>query len=198
MRKRRLSSRALFMTYLSAGQMLAIECNPRLHSNITLMDTKRQQAAEAIYRAMETNNNNIYQAMETRGMNNNADKQTIAVPDPRQKHIIWTYNELAKLLQGEGEKSCKCYESYNMHPVSTDHCPGTCISTIVRPRQRDEDSAGVQGRCVGQLRPSALLPAPPPADPLPAGGQAGPGGGRPPLDHCQLLSWPAQMRQLED
>ena len=106
MRKGRLSSRALFMTYLSAGQMLAIECNPRLHSNITLMDTKRQQAAEAIYQAMETNNN-IYQAMETRGMNNNADKQTIAVPDPSQKHIIWTYNELAKLLHGKGE-SCTC------------------------------------------------------------------------------------------
>ena len=39
------------MTYFSAGQMLAIECNPRLHSNITLMDTRRQQAAEAIYQA---------------------------------------------------------------------------------------------------------------------------------------------------
>ena len=109
------------MTYFSAGQMLAIECNPRLHSNITLMDTRRQQAAEAIYRAMETNNNiylaeetsnNIYRAMETGVMNNNADKQTVAVPDPSQKHIIWTYNELAKLLQGEGEKSCTCYESY--------------------------------------------------------------------------------------
>ena len=70
--------------------------------------------------------------------------------------------------------------------------------TIVRPCQRDEDSAGVQGRCVGHLRPSALLPASPPADPLPAAGQAGPGGGSPPVEHCQLLSWPAQMRQLED
>ena len=91
--------------------MLAIECNPRLHSNITLMDTRRQQAAEAIYLAMETmgmnNKNNIYQSMETWGMNNNADKQTIAVPDPSQKHVIWTYNEMAKLLQGEGE-SCTC------------------------------------------------------------------------------------------
>ena len=105
--------------------MLAIECNPRLHSNITLMDTRREQAAEAIYRAMETvgmnNNEAIYQAMETRdksnktiyqamgtgGMNNNADKQKIAVPDPRQKHIIWTYNEFAKLVHGKGE-TCIC------------------------------------------------------------------------------------------
>ena len=129
--------------------MLAIECNPRLHSNITLMDTRRKQAAEAIYKAMETRDtNNIYQAMETRGMNNNeaiyqametrdksnktiyqamgtgginniyqamgtggmnnnADKQKIAVPDPRQKHIIWTYNEFAKLLHGKGE-TCIC------------------------------------------------------------------------------------------
>ena len=96
--------------------MLAIECNPRLHSNITLMDTRRLQAAEAIYQAMETNNNiyqametknNIYQAMETGDMNNNGDKQNIAVPDPTQKHIIWTYNELAKLLHGKGE-SCTC------------------------------------------------------------------------------------------
>merc|ERR1719357_1069475 len=74
--------------------MLAIECNPRLHSNITLMDTRRELADE-----------DIYQAMETRGMNNNADKQTIAVPDPSQKHIIWTYNEVAKLLHGKGPAS---------------------------------------------------------------------------------------------
>ena len=94
------------MTYFSAGQMLAIECNPRLHSNITLMDTRRLQAAEAIYLAMETNNN-IYRAMETSGMNNKVDKQTVAVPDPSQKHIIWTYNELAKLLHGKGER-CTC------------------------------------------------------------------------------------------
>ena len=72
--------------------MLAIECNPRLHSNITLMDTRRGEAAEAIYRAMETED-----------MNNNEDEQTIAVPDSTQKHVIWTYNELAKLLHGEGE-----------------------------------------------------------------------------------------------
>jgi len=83
-----------FMEHPVTGQMLAIECNPRLHSNITLMDTRRQQAAEAIYRAMETGD-----------MNNNADKQTIAMPDPSQKHIIWTYNELAKLLHGEGPAS---------------------------------------------------------------------------------------------
>ena len=98
--------------------MLAIECNPRLHSNITLMDTRRQEAAEAIYRAMETGD-----------MNNNEDKQTIALPDPSQKHVIWTYNELAKLLHGEGERcaywviSLYCHirhESYKTQPVSTD------------------------------------------------------------------------------
>ena len=72
--------------------MLAIECNPRLHSNITLMDTRREQAAGAIYSAMEASD-----------INNNEDKQSIAVPDPGQKHVIWTYNELAKLLHGEGE-----------------------------------------------------------------------------------------------
>ena len=72
--------------------MLAIECNPRLHSNITLMDTRRGEAAEAIYRAMESED-----------VNNNEDEQTIAVPDSTQKHVIWTYNELAKLLHGEGE-----------------------------------------------------------------------------------------------
>jgi len=83
-----------FMEHPVTGQMLAIECNPRLHSNITLMDTRREQAAEAIYRAMETGD-----------MNNNADKQTIALPDPSQKHVIWTYNELAKLLHGEGPAS---------------------------------------------------------------------------------------------
>ena len=70
--------------------MFAIECNPRPHSNITLMDTRRQQAAEAIYRAMETGD-----------MNNKADKQTIALPDPSQKHIIWTYNEWPSSYTGK-------------------------------------------------------------------------------------------------
>ena len=89
--------------------MLAIECNPRLHSNITLMDTRREEAAEAIYSALENSD-----------MNNNEDKQTIAVPDSTQKHVIWTYNELAKLLHGEGElchhqndyvMSTECYKT---------------------------------------------------------------------------------------
>jgi len=83
-----------FMEHPVTGQMLAIECNPRLHSNITLMDTRRGEAAEAIYRAMESED-----------MNNNEDEQTIAVPDSTQKHVIWTYNELAKLLHGEGPAS---------------------------------------------------------------------------------------------
>ena len=70
-----------------SGEMLAIECNPRLHSSITLMDTRREEAARAIYTAMEF-----------------GDREELAVPDPTQRRIIWTYNELAKLLHGEGEK----------------------------------------------------------------------------------------------
>jgi len=68
------------------GRMLAIECNPRLHSCIVLMDTRSAAAANAIYKAMEDNNNDIEEA--------------IAVPDPEQKHIFWFHNELGKLLGG--------------------------------------------------------------------------------------------------
>jgi len=76
-----------FMEHPLTGEMLAIECNPRLHSCIVLMDTQREAAAEAIYRAME-------------GDNNNAANTVIAVPDPHQKHIFWFHNELGKLLNG--------------------------------------------------------------------------------------------------
>jgi len=68
------------------GRMLAIECNPRLHSCIVLMDTRSDAAANAIYKAMEDNNNEIDEA--------------IAIPDPDQKHIFWFHNELGKLLGG--------------------------------------------------------------------------------------------------
>merc|ERR1712013_880160 len=60
--------------------------NPRLHSCIVLMDTRSKAAANAIYNAMEDNNNEIEEA--------------IAVPDPEQKHIFWFHNELGKLLGG--------------------------------------------------------------------------------------------------
>ena len=75
-----------FMEHPLTGAMMAIECNPRLHSCIVLMDTQREAAAEAIYRAMEGDNNNA--------------TNTIAVPDPDQKHVYWFHNELGKLLEG--------------------------------------------------------------------------------------------------
>lgn len=70
------------------GRMLAIECNPRLHSSIVLMDTRNEAAAAAIYKAMEGNNE--------------VSEDEIAVPDPEQKHIFWFHNEIGKLL---GESS---------------------------------------------------------------------------------------------
>merc|ERR1712106_1091815 len=75
-----------FLEHPLTGAMMAIECNPRLHSCIVLMDTQREAAAEAIYRTMEGDNNN----------SNNA----IAVPDPNQKHVFWFHNEVGKLLEG--------------------------------------------------------------------------------------------------
>jgi len=75
-----------FMEHPVTGEMMAIECNPRLHSCIVLMDTQREAAADAIYKAMEGDNNNI--------------NKTIAVPDPNQKHVFWFHNELGKLLHG--------------------------------------------------------------------------------------------------
>merc|ERR1711872_223247 len=69
------------------GRMMAIECNPRLHSSIVLMDTESEAAANAIYKAMEDNNNDEFE-------------ENIAVPDPEQKHIFWFHNEIGKLLGG--------------------------------------------------------------------------------------------------
>ena len=72
--------------------MLCIECNPRLHSAIVLMDSRRKQAARAIYRAME---------------NESITENDIVTPDPNQKNIYWLYNELAKLLHGESKLSSR-------------------------------------------------------------------------------------------
>lgn len=80
-----------FKEHPMTGAMMAFECNPRLHSCIVLMNSRKKEAAEAIYRALEG------------GDNNNLDNidDVIAVPDPNQKHIYWFHNELGKLLHGE-------------------------------------------------------------------------------------------------
>ena len=75
-----------FIEEKQTGRMLAIECNPRLHSSIVLMDTRSEAAADAIYKAMEGNNNVL--------------EDEIAVPDPEQKHVFWFRNEVGKLLGG--------------------------------------------------------------------------------------------------
>jgi len=75
-----------FMEHPLTGEMMAIECNPRLHSCIVLMDTQREAAAEAIYKAMEGDNNNT--------------ANTIAIPDSNQKHVFWFHNELGKFFNG--------------------------------------------------------------------------------------------------
>ena len=90
--KKRLSGSLCFdfIEDYSSGKMLAIECNPRLHSAIVLMDTRRDKAATAIYDALEQPENN----------NVTRDYVKIANPDPQQPHIYWTYNELGKILHG--------------------------------------------------------------------------------------------------
>lgn len=75
-----------FMEHPQTGEMMAIECNPRLHSCIVLMDTQREAAAEAIYKAMEGDNNNT--------------ANTIAIPDSNQKHVFWFHNEVGKFFNG--------------------------------------------------------------------------------------------------
>ena len=72
----------------NSGEMLCIECNPRLHSAIVLMDTRRESAASAIYKAME---------------NETISENEVATPDPNQKDIYWLYNEVSKLSHGESK-----------------------------------------------------------------------------------------------
>ena len=79
-----------FIEDYSSGKMLAIECNPRLHSAIVLMDSRRDIAATAIYNALEEPENN----------NAAGNYVKIANPDPQQPHIFWMYNELGKILHG--------------------------------------------------------------------------------------------------
>lgn len=86
-----------FLEHPATGRMMAIECNPRLHSCIVLMDTRREATAEAIYRALEENNNNLNNNINNNMENN---KMNIAMPDPGQKHIYWLYNELGKIFNG--------------------------------------------------------------------------------------------------
>ena len=70
-----------------SGEMFCIECNPRLHSNIVLLASRRRQAATAISRALE----------ETE----HARTELVVRPEPAQRRVHWTYNELARLLEGD-------------------------------------------------------------------------------------------------
>jgi len=147
--KKKLSGSLCFDFIEDSGKMLAIECNPRLHSAIVLMDTRRDIAATAIYNALEQPENN----------NGTKDYVKIVSPDPQQPHIYWTYNELAKILHGgnvltivktliHGRDAVWDWED----PLPFFLLPHLQIPSLLLQAIRKEDKWEIVNFCLGQLR----------------------------------------------
>lgn len=87
-----------FMEDPATGRMLAIECNPRLHSCIVLMKNQLKEAGEAFGRALElspTDHTNVDSS--TPPVDEVEDATKMAEPTVGQSHVIWLYNEIGKL-----------------------------------------------------------------------------------------------------
>ena len=127
------------------GRMLAIECNPRLHSSIVLMDTRSEAAADAIYKAMEGNKNGL--------------EVEIVVPDPEQKHIFWFHNEVGKLLGGTSPSQVlttlyhgkdAVWDIYDILPFFI--LPHLQIPTLLWDKIVSGGHWDIVNYCLGQLR----------------------------------------------
>jgi len=89
-----------FMEDPATGRMLAIECNPRLHSCIVLMKNKMAEAGEAFGTALELSDNNNSSNDSSTPLSRPApekEPQKMVTPASEQKHVIWLYNEIGKL-----------------------------------------------------------------------------------------------------
>ena len=74
--------------------MLAIECNPRLHSCIVLLKNKLKEAGEAVGDALEGGQHlggDATPASWSQG------RESMVMPEDNQRHVIWLYNELGQL-----------------------------------------------------------------------------------------------------
>jgi len=83
-----------FMEDEATGRMLAIECNPRLHSCIVLLKNKLKEAGEAIGDALEGSAN---LSADSTPASWNCGREAMVVPEDDQRHVVWLYNELGKL-----------------------------------------------------------------------------------------------------
>jgi len=89
--------------------MLAIECNPRLHSCIVLLRNKRKETGEAFGQALTYSSDKISNSNNNNNNNNNNNEQLnsssqitfipsdITTPSSSQRHVYWLQNELGKL-----------------------------------------------------------------------------------------------------
>ena len=89
--------------------MLAIECNPRLHSCIVLMKNQMAEAGEAFGRALETSSNNEVDNVNdftplSLPTTTGEEENPMVVPSSQQKRVIWLYNEIGKLAHVTGVK----------------------------------------------------------------------------------------------
>ena len=95
----RASTLKIIGTSFITGRMLAIECNPRLHSCIVLMKNQMIEAGEAFGRALhqsDNNNNNIDDSTPA-CPSRDEDDESMVTPSQSQRHVIWLFNELGKL-----------------------------------------------------------------------------------------------------
>jgi len=147
-----------FMEHPVTGAMNAIECNPRLHSAIVLMDTQREQAANAIYQALEgyprpstspTNNNNLSSLLY---------KTEPVVPGTSDPHVYWLYNELAKLWTKDAANAMSRIVRGKdavwdvKDPLPFLLLPHLQIPSLLLHQMRSGERWEIVNYCLGQLR----------------------------------------------
>jgi len=88
-----------FMEDQATGRLLAIECNPRLHSCIVLMKNKLREAGEAYGRALERSADDDHNddGADSTPASWTTAQDSIVMPETSQSHVTWLYNEIGKL-----------------------------------------------------------------------------------------------------
>jgi len=82
-----------FMKDNASGRLVAIECNPRLHSGITVLKNQMEEAAEAFGLALE----------EPTAL---CGPDDIIQPSATQRRVMWLYNEIGKFAHVDSIEKC--------------------------------------------------------------------------------------------
>jgi len=139
-----------FMEHPRTGEMMGIECNPRLHSSVVLMGQDRQGAANAIYQALEGKPPTVDYSCT----NNNLPVTPGSCPAP----VYWLYNELAKLPTKEAPAAlARLLKGRDAVWDTSDPVPFFLLPHLQLPSQLassllTDQQWSIVNFCLGQLR----------------------------------------------